>query len=114
MATGKEETLAVKTEKAAARLKAATGYMAMSVEPLDIIQKLAWQIHMMRAEVTSLRDIMKAKGVLDTDEYQKRVVDEINQYTSIVEGAAGIHVSDNGKFVTVTKGFETKKSGRSF
>lgn len=111
MASGKEETLAVKTEKAASRLKAATGYMVGAAEPMHVIQKLAWQVHMIRAEMTTLRDIMRAKGVLDTDEYQKRAVDEMSQYVSLIEDAAGIHVSDDGKFVTITKGFETKKGG---
>lgn len=111
MANPKEDTLEVKMEKSAARLKAACGVVVGQQEPLHILQGMKWESLMLRAEVTALRDMMRVKGVLDTAEYQRRAKDVMDEYTSLIERSVGIQVMDDARVIVITDRADKNRLG---
>lgn len=104
-----EEAAHATIEVASRRLRAAANEVVQKQEPLSCLCSLKWDILALRAELTTLRDMLRANGKLDTTEYQKRCKDEMDKYTDLIQRELGMIIREDGSTIETERSLKTLK-----
>ena len=77
----------------------AGAFVSRLKDPFRICQGLKWDLLMLRAEAMALRDLMKDKGQLNVDEYEKRFKDRLDELCGVMQQSMGIKILEDGTII---------------
>ena len=72
-------------------------------EPHDIVNNMRYDMLVMRAELSALRDMMMKRGNFNQDEHKKRFMNILEDYSKMLSESMGVLVTDNGLIVESSK-----------
>jgi hypothetical protein len=86
------------------------GLIVARTEPYRVLQGIKWDLTMMRAEMTALRQMLEAKGGFDKVAYQKRFADVLDTYNGLMQEQLSVVVMENGQIIEGAKSQKLWKS----
>ncbi len=85
-----------KYNKARKQLRSACYYMAEAKEPLQCIQEMNYNIMALRAEMTTIMDILSKGDKFDDDTYMPQMIHRLGEVTRTICTGAEIMVDEFG------------------
>lgn len=107
------QELKEKFNKARKRLRSTSYWLSENGEPLRIIQELYYNTMALRAEMTTIMDLLSAGKKFEEDEYMAQMVHRLDETTRLLCSGAQIMVDDFGLVVDLKKMRSDGKEHRS-
>lgn len=85
------------------RLRSASYWMAENKEPLHIIQEMNFNLMALRAEMTTIMDILGRGEKFEEDSYMEQMITRLNEMTNVMSVGASIMVDNFGLVVDLKK-----------
>ncbi|MFA5936700.1 MAG: hypothetical protein WC822_02365 [Candidatus Paceibacterota bacterium] len=80
-----ERSLEQDTEQSVGLAQQLCALIVAGGEPLELMQSMKWELVVMQAQLDALRDMLMAKGGMDTLEYQRRFKDRLAVYNGLMQ-----------------------------